>query len=352
MQLPALARHRLVGHVLQAGVDGGVHHHPVGVDVVVVAVGPVDQPFTQLLGKVGRGAHGFDLPLEFDVQRPFFQRLVLACIKLLALDHLRQHGIAALHGALGVEHRVVVAGALEHADQRGALQQVELVGRFVEIGARRHLDADGVVEKGHGVEVGLEDFRLGIEGLDLQRGDGFLELAGEGGGAADFLRVQVARQLLRQGGAALPAARKSAQSGGTGAPPVQAVVLIKAMVFGGDQGHNDGGCDLVQRHPGAVGPLELSQQLAVRREHLRGLLQFGLADVADAGGKRNQHQHIEQQQRRHGGQRPRHAAPGGAAKAAKPVGNKGFELGKFDHARTMGRGNAGGLLCRKPFGRR
>ena len=199
LQLAALARHDLVGHLLQARVEGGVHHQAVGVDVVVVAVSPVDQPFAQLLGKVRGRAHRFKLALKFNAQRPLFQRLKLASIELVALDHLCQHGVATLLGALGVEHRVVVTGALEHADQRGALQQVELRGRFIKVGARRHLNADRVVQKRHGVEVGLEDFRLGVERLDLERGDGFFQLAVERGRTANFFWIQVACQLLRQG---------------------------------------------------------------------------------------------------------------------------------------------------------
>ena len=183
-----------------------MHHQGVGVDVVVVAVGPLDEPFAQRLGKVRRRAGGFDLALKINAQRPGFEGLKPGGVKLSALDHLRQHGVAALHGTLGVEHRVVIAVALEHAHQRGALQHVKLLGGLVKVGARRHLDAKGVVEKGHGVEVGRQNFGLAVEGLDFERSDGLLELAGERGRAAHLLRVQVARQLLCEGGATLAVA--------------------------------------------------------------------------------------------------------------------------------------------------
>ena len=208
-------------------------------------------------------AGGLDLALKVDAQRPGFEGLKLGGIELAALDHLRQHDVAALHGALWVEYGVVVAVALEHADQRGALQHVKRLGRFVKVGARRHLNAKGVVEKRHGVEIGLQNFGLAVEGLDLQRGDGFFELAGERGCPADFLRVQVARQLLREGGAALAVARKSAERGRGGAPPVQAKVLIKAVVFGGNECGQNRRRHLLQRHPGAVGRFEFSQQPAI-----------------------------------------------------------------------------------------
>ena len=48
--------HGLVGQRLQSRVDGAVHDQPIGINVVVVAVRPVDQPFTDLRGKMRGGA--------------------------------------------------------------------------------------------------------------------------------------------------------------------------------------------------------------------------------------------------------------------------------------------------------
>ena len=203
LQLPALPCHRLVGIGLQARVDGGADHQAVRIQAVALAVGPVDELLAQLDRKVWRRAHDLGLAFEVDAQRALLQGLELLGIELAALDHLRQHRVAAGLRALGVEHRVVVGRALEHADQRGAFQHIELVGRLVEIGARGHLDAVGVVQKRHGVEIGLQDLVLGIRRLDLERGDRLLELARQGARAADFLREQVACQLLGDGGAAL-----------------------------------------------------------------------------------------------------------------------------------------------------
>ena len=181
LQLRQLPGHGLVGGLLQPGIDGGAHHQPVGMDVVVALIRPGDQPFAQLLGDVGRRPGRLDLPLEIQPQRPLGQRLDLGGLELAVLGHLGQHEIAAPQCALRMQHGVVGAGALEHADERGGLQHIQPFGGFVEIGARRHLDAEGVVEKRHGVEIGLEDLALGINRLDLEGRDRFLDLAREGG---------------------------------------------------------------------------------------------------------------------------------------------------------------------------
>ncbi|MNT10374.1 hypothetical protein D3C72_1452020 [compost metagenome] len=96
------------------------------------------------------------------------------------------------------------------------------------------------------------------------------------------------------------------------AAPVQPVVLVEAVVLGGDQRGHHIGRDLRQRHPVAVGPLEHRQLLAVGGQHLGRLLGLGLADIADARRERDQDQHIEQEGRRDGGQAHQHAAPRGA----------------------------------------
>ena len=44
---------------------------------------------------------------------------------------------------------------------------IEFARRFVEVGARGHFDAEGVVKKRHGVEIGLEDLFFAVGMLDL-----------------------------------------------------------------------------------------------------------------------------------------------------------------------------------------
>ena len=67
LQLLHLARDGLVGGLLQPGIDRGAHDEPVGIDVVVVLVRPLDQPFAQVLDDVRRGAGRLGLPLEIEL---------------------------------------------------------------------------------------------------------------------------------------------------------------------------------------------------------------------------------------------------------------------------------------------
>ena len=304
-----LAVHGLLRPVLQARVQRGADDQAVRIDVVVVFVGPGDQPFAQLLGKMRRHARGFLLTLEVQTHGAFPEALELIVLELAALDHLAQHGVAPGNRAVGVDHRVVIGIALEHAHQRGAFQHREPGGRFVEIGARGHLYAIGVVEKGHGVQIGLENLVLGVERFDLEGRDRLLELAVHIAGAADFRGIEIARQLLGDGGAALGIAAKGVDDRPHGAREVHAVVLVETMVFGGHEGLDHGGRNLLQRHPLAVAALELADQLAVGAQDLRGLLELGLADVADAGRERNQQQHIDDKQHRQGRGKPQPFTP-------------------------------------------
>ena len=249
------------------------------------------------------------LALELQPQRTRLERGVAFRAQLAALDHLGQHGIAPLQRPLGVEHRVVVAVALEHADQRGALQQVEPVGRAVEIGSRRHLDAVGVVEEGHGVEIGLQDLVLRVDRLDLERRDRFLQLARQRRCAADLLGIEVARELLRQRRAALAVAAQGMQRRGRRAPPVEPEMLAKTVVLGRDQGIDHMRCHVLEFDPDPVRTLELGQPLAVGAHDLGRLLGRGLADVADRRRERDQQQRIQQQQGRQRGQRQQGTAP-------------------------------------------
>jgi hypothetical protein len=93
----------------------------------------------------------------------------------------------------------------------------------------------------------------------------------------------------------------------------RAVVLVEAVVLGGDQRVDHIGRDLGQLDPVAVGPAVDRELLAVGRQHLRGLFGLGLADVADARRERDQQQDIEQHQRRDGGHRQHDLAPRGTA---------------------------------------
>ena len=151
------------------------------------------------------------------------------------LDHLTQHDVAPLQCTFRVEHRIVVTGTFEHADQGGAFQQVQRVGRFVKVSTGRHFNTVSVVQKRHGVEVGLQDFVLAVHSLNFQRGNSFLEFAVQRRCAANIFGVKITCQLLRDGRAALLVTRHRVQGSGKRAPEIYAVVRIKTVVFGSHQ---------------------------------------------------------------------------------------------------------------------
>ena len=106
-------------------------------------------------------------------------------------------------------------------------------------------------------------------------------------------------------------------SAADGAPEVDAVVIVEAVVFRRDQRVDDARRDLLERHPLAVDALEFGEHDAVGGQHDGGRRGLGLAQIADAGRERDQREHVQQHQR---GQRERRAngvALDGGAEAAK-----------------------------------
>jgi hypothetical protein len=293
LQCIDLPLHRLVGGRLQPRIDRRVDPQPVRINVVVVAVGPVHQPLADMFGEMRRVAARFKLPLEVELDRPALQRRIAGFAQHAAPDHLRQHHVAPRGGAFDIEHRVVIAIALQHADQRRAFEHAQFRRRLVEIGARCHFDAECVVQEGHRVQVVFQDLFLGECMLDLQRGDGFLELAGDRALAPDFFRIQVARKLLGNGRSALHIAAQGAQQCAGGPIEVDTVMLVEAVVLGGDQRARHMRRDPVQRHPFAVEAAISRQPLAVDRHQHAGLFVAGLAQVGDAGRKRDQRDGVD-----------------------------------------------------------
>ena len=294
LQLVRLPGHGVDRQLLEPRIERGVHDQAVRKDVVAVAVAPVDQPAAQLLGEVRRLAGQVDLAFEIQAQRLVLESVEFGLREDVVPGHLAQHGVAALPRALGIEHRVVVAGALQHSDEGRAFQHVQFLRRLVEIGARGHFDAVGVVQERHRVEVGFQNLLLAVDPLDLQGGDRLLDLAGPCRGAADFLGVEIAGELLRQGRPAFALAAQGAQQGGYRALHVHSVMFVEAMVLGGDQRFDHMGRDVGEFDPLAVGPPEDRQFLAVGREHHRRPFVLDPGDVGDVRRQRNLRAHPPQ----------------------------------------------------------
>ena len=64
-----LAVYRLVGKRLQARIDGRVDDQAVGINILIVAVRPIDQPFANLRSQMRGGAEGFRLAFEIEAYR-------------------------------------------------------------------------------------------------------------------------------------------------------------------------------------------------------------------------------------------------------------------------------------------
>ena len=254
---------------------------PVAVEAVAGPVGPVLQLDPDVLREVRGPAPLHGLALEPEPERPGRQAFGLGRVEAGELDHLAQDHVAPGLGPFGVAVGVVGRGPLEHPHQRRRLQPVERAGVGREVGPRGHLDPPGVVQERDRVEVELKDLVLGIDPLDLARGDGLLELARERGLVADLVGEQVPGQLLgdRRGPAQAPARRRA---GRDGAPPVEVdpAVRVEPPVLGRDERLDDGRRDLVERPPLPVAPGKAGQRHAVgrddrRRVHLARVPQVG-----------------------------------------------------------------------------
>ena len=140
-------------------------------------------------------------------------------------------------------------------------------GGFAEIALRRHLDAPRGAAEIDGVEIDLEDFRLGERPLQARGDDHLAHLALVGHVVAD---EQVLGHLLGDGGAALRPSGlgEVADEGADDAALVDAFVLMEALVLGGDESllHMLG--DVGERHPDAavVGFVDFAEALAVAVE--------------------------------------------------------------------------------------
>ena len=136
---------------------------------------------------------------------------------------------------------------------------------------RRRFDAVGAVSERDLVEIDLENLVLRILSLDFERYVRFPQLAAEGlVPATDVLIPDVPRQLHRDRGEPLGKA-KLEQVGPDGAEdpvPVDPMVVVEALVFGGEEGGLHIGRHLTQRDHRAPLQPEVGDQPAIRGVHL------------------------------------------------------------------------------------
>ena len=159
---------------------------------------------------------------------------VLVIVDIALLVHLAQDRLLTLLVVLPVIERVIIRGQVRDADDRGALGKRQLRHVLAEIGLRRGLHTEAALAEVHGVEVPLHDLLLIVLLLKLQCGEYLRELALD---RDLFLTGQVLYELLGDGRAAVAAlAAGEDRDERTGsAVPVNALVLIEALVLDGDQ---------------------------------------------------------------------------------------------------------------------
>ena len=157
--------------------------------------------------------------------------LVLGDVALLV--HLIQDRDAALAVFLLVDEGVILRRRVRDADDAGALRERELVRGLAEVGVRRGIDAVAALTEIDLVEVVLHDLFLGVFLLQLQRLEDLEQFSLDG----DIVLLRgVLDQLLRDRRAAevVLHAEEHVHEGARGAVPVDALVLIEALVLDGD----------------------------------------------------------------------------------------------------------------------
>ena len=176
---------------------------------------------------------------------------VLGIVDIALLVHLAQDRLLTLLIVLPVIEGVVIRRQIRDADDRGALGKRQLRHVLAEIGLRRGLYAEAALAEIHGVEVPFHDLLLVVLLLKPQRGEYLRELALD---RDLFLTGQVLYELLGDGRAAVAAlaAGEDRDERAGGAVPVNALMLIEALVLDGDQRLFHVPRDLVIVDPDAV----------------------------------------------------------------------------------------------------
>jgi len=120
------------------------------------------------------------------------------------LCHQVDHQVAARFGALGVAPRIIVGGALDHADHQRDLVQLQLAQRLAEQVLAGHAETvDGTLARlpqVDFVEIGFKDLLLAVMQLQQYRHHRLHPFAQQ---VAVIVEVEVFHQLLGDGAAPL-----------------------------------------------------------------------------------------------------------------------------------------------------
>ena len=301
IQLFQAALNRLAGHLLQPRIDGGLDRQPQRVEfvgpefLVERAVHAVDGLGCAVDARAALRNHGNGLLGQ--LARRLF-------IDVLQLGHLPEHVGLAFLGRLGVLVGRQPRRRLQHARQQSRLGHVNFAHGLAEVETRRLLHAVAAVAEVHLVQVESEDFILGELLRDPARQDDLLHLAPQGllGREQHLLD-----HLLRDGRGALGefSAQQVLEESARHALVVQALVLEKVGILGGQHGLNQHLGQLGIGHQGPVFRADLAHQVAVAIEHARDLRRMVVSDAAQTGEIGIAAEIVEDGPQREGAQRER-----------------------------------------------
>ena len=146
------------------------------------------------------------------------------------LQHEVQVALPALLRLIGVHGGVPRGGRGDDGREERRLGQGQLVRAVAEVGLGGGVDAVGATTEVDRVHVGANDLVLGLLTVDLDRQDGFLELARVGRGLAHVVALHV---LLGERRTTLAcAAAQVVDERAENALQVDAVVRVERAVFG------------------------------------------------------------------------------------------------------------------------
>ncbi len=210
-------------------------------------------------------------------------------------DHAPEHVVVALGQAGAAGCATVGAEVVRRVQDRGEHRRLgdgELLGGLVEVGVGRGLDAVGAAAEVDGVQVALEDRRLGLLLLHLQGEERLLDLARKGALLAEVedLDVLLGDRRRALGGVALRVGERGAED----ALRVDAAVGVERAVLSGDRrvlhrlrdvGQRDRLAVLLREAADLALPARVVDEGGLGLEGLVGVGDRGVAvgEVADAG---------------------------------------------------------------------
>ena len=258
------ARHRILGEALKRGVEGGEDPCPLlAADRLIVE--SLLQLLPHVVGEVRSGLAG--RRLREGANRLAARPVVFAIAQHAQLAHLREDGIAPLARPRRIQGGRMRVGRADHAGQERGLARGELMDPLAEVRAGGGAHApDGerpALTEIDLVQVRLEDLVLGIAAFHQQGQPGFLRLAQHRPPRGQEAALD---ELLGKRASALrDSSRAQIRPGGAHeTAEVEGAVLEKPLVFGGEDGIDEGAWGIGQPH----GAVILTRSVDTAREHL------------------------------------------------------------------------------------